>query len=117
MILCSRGIVMLSWVTRFQLGSNVQSVQVVMPVGTLANKRINYTNPYQQHRVFTLRSNQPWLVNFTPPKMELPPSATRPIGVILDGRRARPGTVDVLVFVNDEDDKSEECFKIRVRVH
>lgn len=88
-----------------------------LPAGTVANKKITYTNPYQQFRTFTLRCNQPWLMHFTPPRLQLPAGATRPIGLTFDARAATTGLLDVLVFVNDEEDKTEECFKVRVRIY
>lgn len=94
-----------------------RTFEIEMPAGTVANKKITYTNPYQEFRTFVLRCNQPWLVHFTPPRLQLPAGATRPVGITFDARAATTGIVDVLVFVNDEEDKTEECFKIRARVY
>lgn len=33
-----------------------------IPVGAVANKKISYTNPYPAFRTFSMRSNQPWLL-------------------------------------------------------
>lgn len=94
-----------------------RTFEIELPAGTVANKKISYTNPYNSFRMFTLRCNQPWLVTFTPPRLQLPAGATRPLGITFDARAASPGTIDVLVFVNDDEDKTEECFKIRARVY
>ncbi|KXZ51260.1 hypothetical protein GPECTOR_13g747 [Gonium pectorale] len=94
-----------------------RTFEVELPVGTVANKKITYTNPYQHYRTFTLRSNQPWLVHFTPPRLQMPAGATRPVGLTFDARAATTGIVDVLMFVNDDEDKTEECLKIRVRIY
>ncbi|KAG2438730.1 hypothetical protein HXX76_005275 [Chlamydomonas incerta] len=94
-----------------------RTFEVELPVGTVANKKITYTNPYQHFRTFTLRSNQPWLVHFTPPRLQMPAGATRPVGLTFDARAATPGIVDALMFVNDDEDKTEECLKIRVRIY
>ncbi len=94
-----------------------RTFEVELPVGTVANKKITYTNPYHHFRTFTLRSNQPWLVHFTPPRLQMPAGATRPVGMTFDARAATVGIVDALVFVNDDEDKTEECFKIRVRIY
>lgn len=91
-----------------------RTFEVELPAGTVGNKKIMYTNPYQSYRTFTLRSNQPWLVHFTPQRMQLPAGATRPLGLTFDGRAATTGVLDVLVFVNDEEDRTEECFKVRM---
>ncbi|GLC73822.1 hypothetical protein PLESTF_001424700 [Pleodorina starrii] len=94
-----------------------RTFEVELPVGTVANKKITYTNPYHHYRIFTLRSNQPWLLHFTPPRLQMPAGATRPVGLTFDARAATAGIVDALVFVNDDEDKTEECLKIRVRIY
>lgn len=94
-----------------------RTFEVEVPAGSVANKKIMYTNPYQSYRTFTLRSNQPWLATFTPQRLSLPAGATRPLGMTFDARAATTGILDVLVFVNDEEDKTEECFKCRVRIY
>jgi len=47
--------------------------------------QISYTNPYPAFRTFTLRSNQPWLLQFTPPKLQVGQPATHHnlVGAIL----------------------------------
>lgn len=80
------------------------------------NKKISYTNPYQTTRTFLFRASHPWLVRFRPEHLELPGGAKRPVGLTFDGRGAATGPEDVLVFINDEDDKNEECFKIKLRI-
>ncbi len=99
------------------VGLCCRTFEVELPAGSVGNKKINYTNPYQSFRTFTLRSNQPWLVHFTPQRLQMPAGATLPLGLTFDGRAATTGILDVLVFVNDEEDKTEECFKVRVRIY
>lgn len=72
-----------------------------IPLGAVANKKISYTNPYQAFRTFTLRCNQPWLLQFTPPRLQLPGGATRPVGLTFDARAATTGILDVLVGGSD----------------
>lgn len=87
-----------------------------MVAGTTLNKKISYTNPYQIPRVFSVRSTHPWLLHIKPERLDLPGSAKRPVGLTFDGRASPASTEDVLIFINDEDDKNEECFRVRVRV-
>ncbi|GFH23924.1 uncharacterized protein HaLaN_21619, partial [Haematococcus lacustris] len=94
-----------------------RTFEVELPVGSVANKKISYTNPYQAFRTFSLRSNQSWLVQFTPTRLQMPGGATRPVGMTFDARAATVGIIDVLVFVNDEEDRTEECFRVRVRIY
>ncbi len=90
--------------------------QVDVPAGTVVQKKVSYTNPYHQHRSFHLASNTPWLLSCHPATLELPPGATKPLGLVFDARQAAPGVVDVLLFINDEDDRNEECWSIRVLI-
>jgi len=93
-----------------------KTFEVEMLAGATVNKKITYTNPYQTERVFFLRASQPWLVRFRPDRLDLPAGARRAIGLTFDGREAATGSQDVLIFINDEDDKNEECFKVKIRV-
>jgi nephrocystin-4 len=90
--------------------------------GTRAHKKITYTNPYPRPRTFNLRCTHPLLLHFRPDKLDLPAGGSRPMGLTFepaeDWVRAQRGTkggpAEVLVFINDEDDATEECFRIRV---
>ena len=87
---------------------------------TQVHKKITYTNPYSSARRFFLRSTHPGLVHFRPDVLEMGPGATRPVGVTLEAARewgaavGKAGVTEVLVFVNDETDTNEECFRLRV---
>ena len=55
----------------------------------------------------------------SPQRLDLPEHASRHIGLTFtpgDRRPAGPEPLDVLVFVNDEEDKNEECFRVRVYI-
>jgi len=93
-----------------------KTFEVEVVAGTTLNKKISYTNPYQIPRVFSVRSTHPWLLHIKPERLDLPGSAKRPVGLTFDGRASPASTEDVLIFINDEDDKNEECFRVRVRV-
>ena len=75
---------------------------------------MSYHNWYYQRRVFRLRSSHPTLVKFTAAELDIPGQEDRNLGIQIDTRQASAGVTDVLVFVNDEEERNEDCFKIRV---
>jgi len=85
----------------------------------LTHKKISYTNPYPAPKMFHLRSTHPNVVRFRPERLQLPAGATRPVGLTFAagedwGSLARKDPIDVLVFVNDQEDTNEETFRVRV---
>jgi nephrocystin-4 len=94
--------------------------------GAETHKKISYSNPYATRRAFVLRSTHPDLLRFRPEILELAPAgdkgATRFFGMTFDSseawtRRRGDGTeapTEVTVFINDEHDATEECFRVRV---
>lgn len=95
----------------------VLAVQVELHVGAVVQRQMSYTNPYAQPRIFSLSTNVPWLLSFQPTTLELPPRATRPLALLFDGRAAQgAAALQVLVFVNDEQDREEECMEVAVTV-
>ena len=67
------------------------------------------------------------VTEFRPERLDLPAGGSRPMGLTFEpaeewhaaaaaARGGAEGVVDVLVFINDEEDATEECFRIRVRV-
>eukprot|EP00775_Hariotina_reticulata_P006048 gene6048-6286_t len=95
-----------------------QRVEIDLQAGTLGQRQLAYSNPYShQPRIFSVTTNKPWLLSCQPCVLELPPRATRPLQLVLDGRALQPGDVQqALLFVNDEDDRSEECIEVVVNV-
>jgi len=80
---------------------------------------------YAAARSFYLRSTHPWLVTFRPERLDLPPHGSKHVGLTFaapDHRVAAAAAaldgaaVEVLVFINDDEDKNEECFRIRVDI-
>eukprot|EP00736_Rhodelphis_marinus_P011703 Rmarinus@m.28387 len=75
-------------------------------------KKLSYVNPYPQPRRFYLRTNQPNLLKFKEENMEIPPGGQRYIGLrFLPSYRE--GSLDMYVFINDENDQNEECLCIK----
>ena len=91
-----------------------KAFELSLPVGggKGSNKRISYTNPYPQPRVFHVRSNRDNLVQFKETRLEMAAGETKNIGMRFAPSQ-NVGTVEILVFINDEDDKNEETFCVR----
>ena len=119
--------------------SRVFDARVAAAVQT--HKKVSYSNPYATRRAFVLRSTHPELLRFRPAILELAPAgeegATRFFGMTFapseawttsaggknafgsdDAMRrdaeAPNDPTEVTVFVNDEQDATEECFRVRV---
>jgi nephrocystin-4 len=93
------------------------------------HKKVSYSNPYATARAFVLRSTHPELLRFRPEVLELAPAgergATRFFGMTfepsdlwtLGEAKTEPSPrapTEVTVFINDEQDATEECFRVRV---
>ena len=91
-----------------------KAYELSLPVGggKGSNKRIAYTNPYPQKKVFHLRSNRDDLLQFKDTRLEVGPAETVSLGLRFAPSQA-PGTAEILVFINDDTDKNEETFCVR----
>ena len=90
-----------------------KSFDLNIPRGEFVNKKILYTNPYQYERTFVLSCNVPEILHFKDEKLVLGPRQNKYIGLRFVAT-GRSGKSDVLVFINDEDDKNEETLCIHV---
>ncbi|GMH42847.1 hypothetical protein BSKO_10766 [Bryopsis sp. KO-2023] len=94
-----------------------QTFEVGLHPNSKIVKKISFSNPYHQPRSFYFRSNMPWLITPKPQRLDLPARGVGFVGLEFDSKGARSGQKEALLFVNDDDDKSEECYKIRVDVY
>ena len=91
-------------------------------IGGTKKARFTYTNPFATARAYRVRSTHPWLVTFVPAELHLGPGRSANVGIVVDAKRraaawlVRNEAVDVLIFINDEDDKIVECVRLRVNV-
>nr|KAF6506895.1 nephrocystin 4 [Rousettus aegyptiacus] len=81
--------------------------------GKGANKRITYTNPYPSRRTYHLHSDHPDLLQFKEDTFQVGGGETYTIGLRFAPRRG-PGAEEVLVYINDHEDKNEETFCVKV---
>ncbi|KAJ8319810.1 hypothetical protein KUTeg_001397 [Tegillarca granosa] len=90
-----------------------RAFELILPIGggKGSSKRITYTNPYPHKKMFSVLTNRDDLLQFKETKFDIEGGATYTIGL-----RFTPvlkmGSAEILVFINDEDDKNEETFQI-----
>ena len=63
-------------------------------------------------QTFQLRTNRDDLLQFKDTRLEIGAGDTQNIGLRFAPTQS-PGTIEILVFINDEDDKNEETFCVR----
>lgn len=81
--------------------------------GKGANKRITYTNPYPSRRTYRLHSDRPDLLHFKEDSFQVAGGETYTIGLrFLPSGSA--GQEEILIYINDQDDKNEETFCVKV---
>ena len=92
----------------------LQAFELILPVGggKGCNKRISYQNPYPSRRVFNLATSRPDLLQFRDSRLELGAGEAVPIGLRF-APSLTTGSEEIMVFINDEDDKTEETFCVR----
>lgn len=103
-------------------------LQVEVPVGASVHKKVSYSNPYQQQRSLVLSTNLPGVLSFQPQHVDLTPGGSHPIGMVFSGPAAAaaagvaPGAaaagqqLELFVFLNDVDERGEECWRVVVRL-
>ncbi|KAK3104423.1 hypothetical protein FSP39_001776 [Pinctada imbricata] len=93
-----------------------RAFDVNLPVGggKGSTKKITYTNPYPHKRIFNLLSNREDLLQFKENSIEIEGGDTHTIGLKFVPIM-KPGMAEIMVFINDEEDKNEETFKITAK--
>ncbi|XP_037599472.1 nephrocystin-4 isoform X10 [Cebus imitator] len=81
--------------------------------GKGVNKRITYTNPYPSQRTFHLHSDHPELLRFREDSFQVGGGETYTIGMQFAPSR-RAGEEEILIYINDHEDKNEEAFCVKV---
>ncbi|KAK2851127.1 hypothetical protein Q5P01_007403 [Channa striata] len=93
-----------------------KAFEVSVPVGGRrgSSRKITYTNPYTSTRTFLLRSDHPDLLQFKEDKFQIGGGETYTVGLRFASSQ-RPGSVEILVYVNNLEEKTEETFCVKVR--
>ncbi|TDH10839.1 hypothetical protein EPR50_G00079340 [Perca flavescens] len=81
--------------------------------GRGSSRKITYTNPYSSSRTFLLRSDHPDLLQFKENKFQIGGGESYTIGLRFAPSRS-PGSVEILVYVNNLEEKTEETFCVKV---
>jgi len=90
-----------------------RAFELTLPVGggKGCSKKITYTNPYPHKKTFHLHSNRVDLLQFKESAIDIEGGGTATIGL-----RFTPvmqaGLAEILVFINDHEDKNEETFRV-----
>ncbi|KAJ1074803.1 hypothetical protein K5549_017977, partial [Capra hircus] len=79
----------------------------------LISKRITYTNPYPSRRAYRLHSDHPHLLQFKEDAFQVGGGETYTIGLRFASRQ-RAGEEEILIYINDHEDKNEETFCVKV---
>uniref|UniRef100_UPI0037E876E4 nephrocystin-4 n=1 Tax=Semicossyphus pulcher TaxID=241346 RepID=UPI0037E876E4 len=92
-----------------------KAFEVCVPVGggRGSSRKITYTNPYTRSRTFLLRSDHPDLLQFKEDKFQISGGESYTIGLRFAPSQS-PGSVEILVYVNNLEEKTEETFCVKV---
>ena len=90
-----------------------RAFELTLPVGggKGCSKKITYTNPYPHKKTFLVHSNREDLLQFKENRLDIEGGGTNTIGLRFVPVQ-REGSAEILVFINDEDDKNEETFRV-----
>ncbi|XP_054250792.1 nephrocystin-4 [Indicator indicator] len=87
--------------------------EISLPLGGSCNKRITYTNPYPSPRLYFLGTNRPDLLRFREDSFQVAGGEVYSIGLRFGPGQAL-GEEEILIHINDHEDKNEETFCVRV---
>ncbi|XP_040922087.1 nephrocystin-4 [Toxotes jaculatrix] len=92
-----------------------KAFEVCVPVGggRGSSRKITYTNPYTSSRKFLLRSDHPDLLQFKEDEFQVRGGESYTIGLRFAPSQS-PGSVEILVYVNNLEEKTEETFCVKV---
>ncbi|KAJ8016670.1 hypothetical protein DPEC_G00009660 [Dallia pectoralis] len=93
-----------------------KAFEVCAPVGggRGSTRKITYTNPYPTSRVLLLRSDHPDLLQFKENRFEVGGGETYSIGLRFAPSQS-PGSQEILIYVNNMDETTEETFCVKVK--
>ncbi|NXQ57518.1 NPHP4 protein, partial [Anthoscopus minutus] len=92
-----------------------KAFEISLPVGggKGCNKRITYTNPYPSPRLYFLCTNRPDLLQFKEDSFEVAGGEVYTIGLRFAPSQT-VGEEEILIHINDHEDKNEETFCVKV---
>nr|DBA16425.1 TPA: hypothetical protein GDO54_003819 [Pyxicephalus adspersus] len=91
-----------------------KAFEITIPSGDKGcNKKITYTNPYQVKKRYSLQTNRVDLLQFKEDTFEVGAGETYTIGLRFAPSDSK-GMEEILIFINDHEDKNEETFCVKV---
>ncbi|NXQ28610.1 NPHP4 protein, partial [Alaudala cheleensis] len=92
-----------------------KAFEISLPAGggKGCNKRITYTNPYPSPRLYFLCTNRPDLLQFKEDSFEVAGGEVYTIGLRFAPSQT-VGEEEILIHINDHEDKNEETFCVKV---
>ncbi|XP_066838241.1 LOW QUALITY PROTEIN: nephrocystin-4 [Anser cygnoides] len=92
-----------------------KAFEITLPAGggKGLNKRITYTNPYPTRRVYFLGTSRPDLLQFKEDSFEVAGGEVYTIGLRFAPSQST-GEEEILIHINDHEDKNEETFCVKV---
>uniref|UniRef100_A0A8C6NEI2 Uncharacterized protein n=1 Tax=Melopsittacus undulatus TaxID=13146 RepID=A0A8C6NEI2_MELUD len=92
-----------------------KAFEILLPAGggRGCNKRITYTNPYPSRRLYFLCTNRPDLLQFKEDSFEVAGGEVYTIGLRFAPSQST-GEEEILIHINDHEDKNEETFCVKV---
>ncbi|XP_067167069.1 nephrocystin-4 isoform X2 [Apteryx mantelli] len=92
-----------------------KAFEITLPAGggKGSNKRITYTNPYPSRRLYFLHTNRPDLLQFKEDSFEIGGGEVYTIGLRFAPSH-NTGEEEILIHINDREDKNEETFCVKV---
>uniref|UniRef100_A0A8C2JXE9 Nephrocystin 4 n=1 Tax=Cyprinus carpio TaxID=7962 RepID=A0A8C2JXE9_CYPCA len=93
-----------------------KAFEISVPVdgGKGSNKKISFTNPYSSSRAFNLRTDRPDLLQFKEEQFQIGGGELYTIGLRFAPSQ-NPGMEEILIFINDKQDKNEDTYCVRVQ--
>ena len=90
-----------------------KTFELTLPVGggKGSNQSVTYTNPYATRKRFNVRSSREDLVAVREGRLDLGAGETTKVRLMF-APRGVAGRAEIFVFVNDEDDKNDETFRV-----
>ncbi|XP_063001423.1 nephrocystin-4 [Elgaria multicarinata webbii] len=92
-----------------------KAFEITLPPGggKGSNKRITYANPYPSRRAYFLHTNRPDLLQFKEDSFKIGGGETYTIGLRFAPSQSA-GEEEILIYINDHEDKNEETFCVKV---
>ncbi|XP_039364827.1 nephrocystin-4 isoform X5 [Mauremys reevesii] len=93
----------------------LKAFEITLPAGggKGSNKRITYTNPYPSRRMYFLHTNRADLLQFKEDSFEIGGGEMYTIGLRFAPSQST-GEEEILIYINDHEDKNEETFCVKV---